>query len=113
MNPNLVTSPIPTIQDQETLLAKMRRQLEQVFVETYIIHDVVVICAEACRSASGDYGDEFENVLRNHACDSLFRQMKMLTSVIEMLGGRTKFTDDRETEEQLALTALSGEKQQS
>lgn len=115
MNPNPVTSPIPMVQDQEARLAKMRRRLEGVFADLYVIRDVVVICAEACRSASGDYGDEFENVLRNHASDDLFDQMKVLTSIIENLGGRTRFTDNRETEEQLTAKAksLSGEQQQS
>lgn len=93
MNPNPVTPPIPMIQDQEARLAKMRRRLEEVVTELDLAHDVVAICCEATLYQNADHDPEMDNVLRRCVTDSLFGQMKVLTRVIEQLGGTTKYSE--------------------
>ena len=49
MNPT-ITPPIPIIKDNEQRLAKMRRQLEDMFRSLNLVHDEVSVASEAACS---------------------------------------------------------------
>jgi hypothetical protein len=80
MNPSPVSSPIPVIEDSERRLAKMRRQLEDMFRSLDLVHDEVSVLSEAARSEGQP---EIANVLSLSVCNRLFGQLKLLTSIIE------------------------------
>ena len=94
MNPNAVSSPIPIITDSEQRLAKMRRQLEDMFYSLDLVHDEISVLSEAARSEGRP---EIANVLCLSVCNRLFGQLKLLTSIIERLGGKTELSEDEET----------------
>ena len=91
MNPSPVSSTIPVIEDSERRLAKMRRQLEGMFRSLYLVHDEISVLSEAARSEDQP---EIANVLSLSVCNRLFGQLKLLTSIIERLGGRTDLSED-------------------
>jgi len=94
MNPTPVPSSIPIIKDSEQRLAKMRRQLEDMFRSLNLVHDEISVLSEAARSEGQP---EIANVLSLSVCDRLFGQLKLLTSIIERLGGRTGLSEDEAT----------------
>jgi hypothetical protein len=87
MNP----SPIPVIRDSEQRLAKMRRQLEDMFRSLDLVQNEISVSAEAARSEGLP---EIANVLSLSVSNRLFGQLKLLTSIIERLGGRTDLSED-------------------
>lgn len=89
------TTTIPIIKDNEQRLAKMRRQLEAMFRSLDIAHDEVSVSAQAARSAGLP---EVANVLHLSVCNRIFSQLKLLTNVIERLGGTTSLSEDSESE---------------
>ena len=94
MNPIPVPSSIPVIEDSERRLAKMRRQLEDMFRSLDLVHDEISVLSEAARSEGQP---EIANVLSLSVCNRLFGQLKLLTSIIERLGGRTDLSEDEAT----------------
>lgn len=82
--------PIPLIRDNEQRLAKIRRQLEDMFRSLNLVHDEIGVASEAARSEGQP---EIANVLSLGVCNRLFSQLKSLTNVIERLGGRTELTE--------------------
>jgi hypothetical protein len=93
MNPSSVSSPIPVIEDSERRLAKMRRQLEEMFRSLDLAHDEISVLSEAARSEGQP---EIANVSLS-VCNRLFGQLELLTSIIERLGGRTDLSEDGAT----------------
>jgi hypothetical protein len=89
VNPTVVP-PTPLIKDNEQRLAKMRRQLEDMFRSLHLVHDEIGVAAEAARSEGQP---EIANVLSLGVCNRLFSQLKSLTNVIERLGGRTELSE--------------------
>lgn len=89
MNPTVIP-PIPLIRDNEQRLAKIRRQLEDMFRSLNLVHDEVGVASEAARSEGQP---EIANVLSLGVCNRLFSQLKSLTNVIERLGGRTELSE--------------------
>jgi len=83
---------MPLIRDVELQLAKIRKQLEDVFNGMHLTHDGILVAAGAARSETKF---ELENVLRSLA-NRLQGQMKLMTRVIERLGGRTPMSEDAE-----------------
>jgi hypothetical protein len=103
MNPSPVLSPIPVIEDSERRLAKMRRQLEDMFRSLDLVHDEISVLSEAARSEGQP---EIANVLSLSVSNRLFGQLKLLTSIIERLGGKTDLSEDETTAQE---TAPAGE----
>lgn len=99
MNPIPVSSPIPIIKDSEQRLAKMRRQLEGMFRSLYLVHDEISVLSEAARSEGQP---EIANVLGLSVCNRLFGQLKLLTSIIERLGGTTDLSEDEASAQEMA-----------
>lgn len=88
---------IPIIRDNELRLAKMRRRLEDLFLGLDIVQDEVTVVAEAARS----YGiPDVANVLSRSVCNRLSNQLRLLTHVIEQLGGTTELSKGSEPKEQ-------------
>jgi len=86
---------VPLAQDNEARLTKMRTQLESIFRHLHIAHDEVAVCAS---SAVNEGQPDLATVLSLSICNRIYGQMKLLTNVIERLGGRTEFTENREEE---------------
>jgi hypothetical protein len=82
---------IPLLEDAELRLAKMRRQLEDMFRSLCLVHDELSICSGGARSEGLT---ELANVLSLCVCNRLFGQLKSLTNIIERLGGRTSLSED-------------------
>jgi hypothetical protein len=88
---------IPIIRDNELRLAKMRRRLEDLFLSLDIVQDEVTVAAEAARS----HGiPDVANVLSLSVCNRLSSQLRLLTHVIEQLGGTTELSKESEPKEQ-------------
>lgn len=88
--PTQLNATIPIIKDNELRLARMRRQLEEMFRALDLAHDEVTVASEAARSAGQP---ELANVLGLCICNRLFGQLKLLTSIIERLGGKTDLSE--------------------
>lgn len=86
------TTTIPIIKDNELRLARMRRQLEGMYRTLNLVHDEIGVAAEAARSEGQP---EIANVLSLGVCNRLFGQLKLLTSIIERLGGRTDLSEEQ------------------
>lgn len=82
---------IPFVRDSELRLAKMRRQLEEMFRKLDLIHDEITVAADAARSNSFC---ELASVLRVSVADKLFCQLELLTKIIERLGGKTVLSEE-------------------
>jgi hypothetical protein len=81
---------IPLVRDSELRLAKMRRQLEEMFRKLDLIHDEISVAADAARS---NELPELDNMLRLSVATKLFGQLEQLTKVIERLGGKTVLSE--------------------
>jgi hypothetical protein len=93
------SSPIPVIEDCAQRLAKMRRQMEDMFRSLDLVHDEVSVLSEAARSEGQP---EIANVLSLSVGNRLFGQLKLLTSIIERLGGRTDLSEDESITQEAA-----------
>jgi hypothetical protein len=96
------TTSIPMIRDNELRLTKMRRQLEDMSRNLYLVHDEIGVASEAARSEGLP---EIANVLALCVCNRLFRQLKSLTNIIERLGGTTDLSEEDEDRETAKETA--------
>jgi hypothetical protein len=100
------TTTIPIIKDSELRLAKMRRQLEGMFNHLNVVHDEISVTAEAARSEGMP---AIANVLSLSVCNKLFGQLKLLTNIIERLGGTTELSEDDETRQEAAHESAGNE----
>lgn len=82
---------IPIIKDNEQRLAKMRRQLEGMFSTLDLVHDEIAVASEAARSEGQP---EIANVLSLSVGNRLWGQLRLLTGIIERLGGRTDLSEE-------------------
>ena len=97
---------IPLVKDTELRLAKMRRQLEGMFHHLNVIHDEISVTADAARSEGMP---AIANVLSLSVCNKLFGQLKLLTNIIERLGGTTELSEDDETRQEAAQESAGNE----
>ena len=81
---------IPLVRDSELRLAKMRRQLEEMFRKLDLIHDEISVAAAAARS---NEFPELDNMLRLSVAAKLFGQLEHLTKILERLGGKTVLSE--------------------
>ena len=86
-------SSIPFLQSSHEQVLKLRKRLEEVFGNLELVRDVVIISLELGQANVGDFNPEIAHVLRRCAADRLHFQMRVLTGVIERLGGKTGFTE--------------------
>jgi hypothetical protein len=93
------TTTIPIIKDSELRLARMRRQLEGIFRTLNLVHDEIAVASEAARSEGQP---EIANVLSLRVCNRLFGQLKLLTNIVERLGGRTDLSEEQESVQEIA-----------
>lgn len=100
------TTTIPIIKDSELRLARMRRQLEGMFNHLNVVHDEISVTAEAARSEGMP---AIANVLSLSVCNKLFGQLKLLTNIIERLGGTTELSEDDETRQEAARESAGNE----
>jgi hypothetical protein len=98
---------IPLLKSNEEQLAKVCRRLEDVFRNLNLIHDLMVVCASAVTS-EGDCGSEAARCLELIGGNRLYGQLRVLTNIIERLGGTTEFT---EREPALPATRTSAEQE--
>jgi hypothetical protein len=96
---------IPFLKSEEEQIGKIRRQLEGVFRELDLVHDVIVVCdiaahAEISMASHGDVdvGDAVPHVIRRCATNRLSTAMKALTQIVERFGGKTAMSDERHEE---------------
>jgi hypothetical protein len=86
-----VGTTVPMIKDNELRLIKMRRRLEDLFRSLDLVQDEVTVAAEAARS----HGiPDIANVLSLAICNRLSNQLRVLTHIIEQLGGITELSDE-------------------
>jgi len=97
--PEPQTATIPIIKDNELRLAKMRRQLEDMFRSLHLVHDEIAVASEAARSEGQP---EIANVLSLSVCNRLFGQLKLLANIVERLGGRTDLSEEQESVQDIA-----------
>lgn len=94
----------PLIKDNEQRLAKLRRQLEDMFRSLHLVHDEVGVASEA---AGSEGRPEIVNALSLGVCNRLLSQLKSLTNGIERLGGRTELSEVPEEQPAEAVHAAS------
>jgi len=83
---------IPLLKSNEEQLSKLCRRLEEMFRNLYLIHDLMTVCAHAVTGETG-CGSEAARCLELIGGNRLYGQMKILTNIIERLGGTTDFTE--------------------
>jgi hypothetical protein len=88
---------IPLLRNHQEQIGKLRRQLEELFTNLNLIHDLMTVCAYASTSDQGDCGSEVSRCLELIGGNRLYGQMKTLTKIIERLGGETEFTEREAT----------------
>ncbi len=91
--PPTVPNGIPD--ESERRLATVRNRLQDIFGEIYLVRDVITISIEAMYADVSDFHPEMGRVLFRCGAEKLYGQLQALSNVIEQLGGRTEFTDDR------------------
>jgi hypothetical protein len=104
--PTTQTTTIPIIKDNELRLAKMRRQLEEMFRHLNVIHDEISVTADAARSEGMP---AIANVLSLSVCNKLFGQLRLLTNIIERLGGTTELSEEDEARQETAQQSAGHE----
>lgn len=100
------TTTIPIIKDNELRLGKMRRQLEGMFRTLDLVHDEIAVASEAARSEGQP---EIANVLSLSICNRLFGQLRLLTNIIERLGGKTDLSEEQESKQEVVTQAREAE----
>jgi hypothetical protein len=83
---------IPLLRSNEEQLAKMCRRLEELFRNLNLIHDLMTVCAHAV-AGEGDCCSEASRCLELIGGNRLYGQLRVLTNIIERLGGTTEFTE--------------------
>lgn len=80
-------------------LQQICSQLESLFRSLTTIQAIIRITSEVLAEDSADVASEVALVLMRCASDPLHEEMKVLTSIIEGLGGKTGYSDDDEDED--------------
>jgi len=89
--------PIPFLKGDEEKLAKIRRQLENVFEELRLVEDLMMLCGAVCEVTKCGFDFEIEHVLRRCGTNRIHGVLKTLTQIIERFGGITAMSDSAET----------------
>lgn len=98
---------IPLLKCNEEQLSRMCRRLEEMFRNLYLIHDLMTVCAHAVTGETG-CGSEAARCLELIGGNRLYGQMKILTNIIERLGGTTDFTEQEPPASAPATGASTG-----
>jgi len=88
-------SAIPFLIGSHEQAGKLRKHLEGVFSDIALVRDVVIVCLEL-EVQGGDFNTEIAHVMRRCAADRLHFQLRVLTKVIERLGGKTSLSERKE-----------------
>ena len=89
--------PIPFLKGDEEKLAKIRRQLENVFEELRLVEDLMMLCGAVCEVTKCGFDFEIEHVMRRCGTNRIHGVLRTLTQVIERFGGSTAMSDSAET----------------
>jgi hypothetical protein len=89
--------PIPFLKGDEEKLAKIRRQLENVFEELRLVEDLMMLCGAVCEVTKCGFDFEIEHVLRRCGTNRIHGVLRTLTQIIERFGGTTAMSDSAET----------------
>src|SRR5689334_20744552 len=103
------SSAVPFLRPSEEQASKIRRQLESIYRDLDLLHDLLLVCSGACNAETANIDIRgVEHVLRRCGSDRLFSIQKTLTSVIERFGGRTEMSEQRQeaTDERAAPSPL-------
>ena len=79
----------------EPHLIEMRSRLQDVFGELRLVRDVITVSVEAMHAQVSDFDPEVGRVLFQCGAERLYGQLESISDLIEQLGGRTEFTEDR------------------
>ena len=96
---------VPFLKDGERRLTRMRARLQDIFGEIYLVRDVITISIEAMHAQVSDFHPEVGRVLFRCGAEKLYGQLRSLSDLIEQLGGRTEFTEERKND----LSTATGE----
>ena len=91
----LHVGPIFSTQDGERCLATVRARLQDIFGEIHLVRDVITISIEAMHTELSNCQPEMGRVLFHCGAEKRYGQLQSLSELIEQLGGRTEFTEDR------------------
>jgi hypothetical protein len=87
--------PQPT-QSIDDKLTSIRERLENIFTQLHIVLDVCITCHKALDVQNVEQDDCVANILQRCGSDKLHEQLEELTEVVEELGGKTEYSDQRE-----------------
>lgn len=87
---------VSIVKDDERHVTSMRARLQDIFGEIYLVRDVITISIEAMHAQVSDFDSEVGRVLFRCGAEKLYGQLRSLSDLIEQLGGRTEFTEDRQ-----------------
>lgn len=85
-------SSVPLLQGSQEQALKLRKRLEELFRNLHLIHDLIIVSADAAEYM-GDHGEELHHCLQQLGANELYSQLRALTDIIEQLGGKTAFTE--------------------
>ncbi len=86
----------PASRGNEAHLVQMRSRLQDVFGELRLVRDVITVSVEAMHAQVSDFDPEVGRALFQCGAERLYGQLESLSDLIEQLGGRTEFTEDRD-----------------
>ena len=84
------------ILENEPQRIQLRACLQNVFGELRLVRDVITVSVEAMHAQVSDFDPEVGRVLFQCGAERLYGQLESLSDLIEQLGGRTEFTEDRD-----------------
>ena len=95
-HPNASMPDIFATLENEPQRLQMRARLQDVFGELRLVRDVITVSVEAMHAQVSDFDPEVGRVLFQCGAERLYGQLESISDLIEQLGGRTEFTEDRE-----------------
>jgi hypothetical protein len=95
-HPSPTTPNISGTLSSEPERIQMRARLQDVFGELRLVRDVITVSVEAMHAQVSDFDPEVGRVLFQCGAERLYGQLESISDLIEQLGGRTEFTEDRD-----------------
>ena len=87
---------VPVLRAIEQQLNTIRMRLEDAFGHLKVAHDASVICIAASKQTSTDCDEEVATVLFHVVSYRVDTQMRIISTIVEELGGKTEYTEGRE-----------------
>jgi hypothetical protein len=75
--------------DVDGRLVVLRAQLEDMFRGLHLAHEEVCVCADAAREEGQP---QLATVLHLSVCNRIYGELKVLTNIVEALGGKTEIS---------------------